>query len=192
MSEPVFSFPGLKSFRGLQATPKSSLLIDWLLGRLAGTFRTFCPLCASRRLVLRGIKAPFLSNLRSDPESTGGLFIKVARDGQILSLLIRANTGSGPQTEHAINLPAVMSFITQSFLQFVDSGRCPTLGTSLLTLDSEASVVRGDPEIAVISNKEAIPAHAVLLANSILFLRCSTENRFAQFRWRYCAERLMS
>lgn len=74
---------------------------------------------------MRGIEAPFLSNLRSDSESTGRLFIKVARDRQILSLLIRANTGSGPQTEHAINLTAVMSFITQSFLQLVDSGPMP-------------------------------------------------------------------
>jgi len=74
---------------------------------------------------LRGIEAPFLENFRSDSESTRRFFIEVACDGQILSLLIRANTGSGPKTEHAINLPAVMSFIPQSFLHLVDSGPTP-------------------------------------------------------------------
>jgi hypothetical protein len=68
---------------------------------------------------MRGIEARLLANLRSDSESTVRLFIKLARDWQILSPLIRANSGSGSQTEHA-HLPAVMSFVQQSLLHCID------------------------------------------------------------------------
>jgi hypothetical protein len=37
----------------------------------------------------------------------------------MLSLLIGANAGSSPQTEHAIDFPAVVPFIQQSPLHFV-------------------------------------------------------------------------
>src|SRR5579864_1777164 len=102
--------------RGVESALRSRPFLDWLLWCLAGTPRTFGPFCACRRLVLRGIEGRLLANLRSDSESTGRFFVNLARDWQILSLLIRANTGSGPQTEHAIDLPVVVSFVQQSLL----------------------------------------------------------------------------
>lgn len=60
---------------------------------------------------MRGIKPVSSRTSGRTPESTGRLFINVVCDWQILSLLIRANTGSGLQTEHAIHLPALVSFV---------------------------------------------------------------------------------
>jgi len=41
-------------------------------------------------------------------------------DWQTLGLLIRANTGSGPQTKNTIDLASVVSFIAESFLHLLD------------------------------------------------------------------------
>ena len=65
---------------------------------------------------MRGNETGLLVNLRSDSESAGRLFVKMACDWQTLSLLICANTGASPQTEHAIHFPAVVSFVQQSLL----------------------------------------------------------------------------
>jgi hypothetical protein len=58
--------------------------------------------------------------LRSDSEFTGGLGIECPGHWQILSPLIRANTGSGPQTDYAIDPTTIVSVVPQGFLQLPD------------------------------------------------------------------------
>src|SRR4029077_1268946 len=113
---PFFVFGVEVPSRGLQSVLRSGPFLDWRLWCLAGRPRTFGPLCPCRRLILRGNEAGLLANLRSDSESAGRLFIKMACDWQTLSLLICANTGASPQTEHAIHFPTVVSFVQQSLL----------------------------------------------------------------------------
>src|SRR6202023_3617563 len=57
---------------------------------------------------------------RCAPESVCGRGISLPADGKLLSLLIRANAGSGPETEDAIYLASVVSFVPQCFLQVFD------------------------------------------------------------------------
>jgi hypothetical protein len=64
--------------------------------------------------------ARILATLWSDAEFTGRLDIKLSCDWQIFSLLIRANTGSGPKTEHPIDFASIVTFILQSLLHLLD------------------------------------------------------------------------
>jgi len=56
-----------------------------------------------------------LSNLLARP-----LAGRPPGDWQTLCLLIRANTGSGPQTKDTIDLASVVTFIAESFLHLLD------------------------------------------------------------------------
>jgi len=116
---------------------------------------------------LGGNEARPLANLRSDTEFAGRFFVELAGDCQILSLLIRTNSGSGPQTEYTIHLPAVVSVVQQSLLHPIYIVRMWTADTLLLGAASEVSSIGRDPEIPVASNEKTIPAHATLLAKNI-------------------------
>ena len=57
---------------------------------------------------------------RPEPESDCSPGINLASDWLILSLLIGADAGSGPQTEDAIDLAPGVSFVAQNLLHFPD------------------------------------------------------------------------
>src|SRR5579863_7669206 len=87
---------------------------------LTGPPRIIGPLYSRRRLVLRSrLVAHFPANFRCDSEFSSRPRIKLSRDRQILGLLIRANTRSGPETQHAIHFPAIVSLILQGVLHFI-------------------------------------------------------------------------
>src|ERR1700680_2550265 len=87
---------------------------------LAVSPRTFSPFYACRRFAFRRLAVNLLAPLWADSEFTGRLRIKLPCDWQILSLLKSANARSGSETEHAINLPAIVSFAAQIFLHLPD------------------------------------------------------------------------
>jgi hypothetical protein len=60
-----------------------------------------------------------LAVLCRDPELIGCHGIELARDWQMLRLLIGPDTGSRAKTEHTIDLPAVMSFVQQNLLHLI-------------------------------------------------------------------------
>ena len=129
----------------------------------------------------------------ADSESTGRLFIKMACDWQILRLLIRANTGSGPQAEHAIHFPAVMSFVSQSLLHAhyigSDAGPLAVLCWGpLLRWTASCAVPRSRSPGA---GTQCRPTRPCWL-RTFLRLDLHSANRFAHLPWQYCAERLMS
>jgi hypothetical protein len=69
---------------------------------------------------LCSLVASLLATLWYDSESAGRLGIKLPCDWQILSLLKSANARPGSETEHAIDLASVVSFIAQSFLHLLN------------------------------------------------------------------------
>jgi hypothetical protein len=78
--------------------------------------RSFSRLYACRRFSFCSLVANLLATLRLDSEFVGRLRVKLPRDRQILSLLKSANARPGSETEDAIDLPAVVSFVLQSLL----------------------------------------------------------------------------
>jgi hypothetical protein len=58
--------------------------------------------------------------LRLDSEFVGCLRVKLPCNRQILSLLKSANARAASETEDAIDLPAVVSFVLQSLLHLPD------------------------------------------------------------------------
>jgi hypothetical protein len=94
--------------------------LDCLAWCLACSLRTSRPFYGCRRFTRRSLVASLLATHWSDSEFTSRLGIELPGDWQILSLLIRANTGSGTQTQDAIDLASVVSFVAQSFLHPFD------------------------------------------------------------------------
>jgi hypothetical protein len=109
---------GLKLLLALSAFSNGDCL-PWCLARSP---YTSSPFYARRRFIFLCCVSDLLVTLRADSQLTGRLGIKLARDWKILGRLIRANTGSGPQTNDPIDLAAVVSVVSQSFLQFPDIG----------------------------------------------------------------------
>src|SRR4029077_10033129 len=67
-----------------------------------------------------GIPGIVPDRFRLDPESVCSPGINLPADWKVLSLLIGAKAGSGPETKDAIHLASVVSFVAQSFLQVPD------------------------------------------------------------------------
>jgi hypothetical protein len=84
-----------------------------------------------------------LATLWSDSEFAGRLHIKLSCDRQILSLLKFTDARPGPQTEYAIDLPAVVSFVLKRLLHPLDIVRGRFLRHFAAAIDPRINRRRG-------------------------------------------------
>jgi len=117
-------------------TPRTDSFLDSLTEFLASTAHSFTKFLACRnRLTFLHLVANFLATLsnllaralkiaafrlRPHSEFARSLGIETSCDGQILRLLILANTCAGLGTYDAINLSRVVTFVAQSFLHLLN------------------------------------------------------------------------
>lgn len=116
---------------------------------------------------MRSLVARLLANLRCDAEFTGRFGIKLTCGRQILSLLKSPNARPGAETEDAINLPAVLSFVLQSLLHLLYVVRMRDRRDFLAEVGAGNEGVGRGPEMPVARNRKTIAAEVALLARNI-------------------------